>query len=469
MLQRASKRVTLLNRQILTVAQMQAAEQALIDAGTSVDALMLTAGRGAAEWIWRVAAGRSVTVLCGPGNNGGDGYVIAETLRARGLPVNVVAPIAPKTDAAKKARRNLKSGVMTSGKDAHGDILVDCLFGSGLSRPLSAELLLVLRDLAARHCYRIAIDLPSGVSSDSGELLNDTLPEYDLTLALGAWKYAHWLMPCSARMGVKKLVPIGVGEVGDAAMLLDKAVVTAPAFDAHKYRRGLCVVVAGSMPGASVLASMSAMHAGAGYVKLHSRVTLGHAPTDLVVSEDALADDRAASVLVGPGLGRDDEARALLRQALGTGKPTVLDADALHVLSPGMVPDGMPVIATPHEGELEALCKSFAVIASGKVTKAKALAAASGMVVVAKGPDTCIAAPDGRVCFAPPASSWLSVAGTGDVLAGIAASRLATGSPAFEAACQAVWLHGEAARLAQGPFTASELAGKVAEAYAACL
>jgi len=147
----------------------------------------------------------------------------------------------------------------------------------------------------------------------------------------------------------------------------------------------------------------------------------------------------------------------------------VIDADALFLLTPAMLYDDKPILATPHDGELDALCRAFGVIAESRRARALALAKVSGMVVLAKGPDTCIAAPDGRLALAPPASSWLSVAGTGDVLAGIAASRLASGRDPFTAACEAVWLHGEAARQAGPGFTPSQLAERVADALAACL
>ena len=459
--------------QVLTVAQMQAAEQALIDGGTSVDKLMQIAGTGAAEWVWRVAAGRPVTVLCGPGNNGGDGYVIAEVLRSRGLAVQVVAPVAPKTDAAKHARRAYKGVAMSSGKDAKGQVLVDCLFGSGLTRPLTAEHALMLRDLAARHQLRVAIDLPSGVESDSGSLLNDHLPEYRLTIALGAWKFAHHRLPARSMMGDLQLVPIGVEEVESAARLAGRPHIAAPAPAAHKYTRGLCAVIGGAMPGAALLASQAAMRAGAGYVKLLANDVPASAPAGLVIDgrklSDALDDGRIASLLVGPGLGRDQNAQERLAAALGTAKQAVLDADALVLLRPEMLQQDGAYLATPHDGELEALCRSFAVVAADRQTRALALAKASGMAILAKGPDTVIAAPDGRLALAPPATSWLSVAGTGDVLAGIAASRMATGLAPFEAACEAVWLHGEAARLCGPAFTADDLANAVSGAIAAAL
>ncbi|MFU7528344.1 NAD(P)H-hydrate dehydratase [Qipengyuania sp. ASV99] len=459
--------------QILTAAQMRSAEQALFDAGTNVFELMQTAAVGAAEWIRRVAAGRPVTVLCGPGNNGGDGYVIAHILRKAGNNVQVVAPVFPATDAAQQACALWGAPVQTSGRGVKGDVLVDCLFGSGLSRPLSAEHALLLRDLAARHRLVIAIDVPSGIASDTGALLNEKLPRFDLTLALGAWKFAHWSLPGRALMGTLKLVPIGVGSVTGAAQLVHKPLLNVPALDAHKYRRGLAAIVGGALPGAGELASEAAMRGGAGYVKLlRDAPSVGTDP-GLVIDQspigDALADERINALLIGPGLGRGSDAAARLAKALAANRPTVLDADALMLLTPDMLPDNLPVLATPHDGELESLCRSFSVIAETRRDRAVALARISKMVVLAKGADSVIAAPDGRVAIVPPAPSWLSIAGTGDVLAGIAVSRLAGGNDPFAAACEAVWLHGEAARICGAAFTPLELAHTVPAALARCL
>lgn len=458
--------------QVLTAEQMRAAEQALFDAGTSVSDLMEIAAGGAAEWTRRVAAGRAVTVLCGPGNNGGDGYVIARRLREAGNAVTVIAPLEPKTEAARQARARWDGPVGTSGGPG-GDVFVDCLFGSGLARPLVAEHALLLRDLAVRHRLRVAVDVPSGVACDSGAVLNDKLPTFDLTLALGAWKFAHWSLPGRLHMGQMRLVPIGIAEVPGAAQLIGRPCIATPAADSHKYRRGLVGIVAGTMPGASLLAASAAQRAGAGYVKLLASDADLRTPPDVVTDTaplaDALSDTRTAAVLVGPGLGRDEAARARLGDALRSAPALVLDADALMLITPAILPEGRPVLATPHDGELETLCRAFGIIAESRRDRAAALAKVSGMVVLAKGPDTCIAAPDGRLALAPPASSWLSVAGTGDVLAGIAASRMAAGSDPFTAACEAVWLHGEAARRAGAAFTPSQLAERVSEALAACL
>lgn len=459
--------------QILTAAQMRAAEQALFDSGTSVSELMEVAAGGAAEWIRRVAAGRSVTVLCGPGNNGGDGYVIARRLREAGNAVSVIAPLDPATDAAKAAKGRWGGAVATSDGGVQGEVFVDCLFGSGLARPLVAEHALLLRDLAARHRLRVAVDLPSGVASDSGAVLNERLPAYDLTLALGAWKFAHWSLPGRALMGQMRLVPIGIAAVEGAAQLVERPRIRPPGATDHKYIRGLLGILAGAMPGASLLAAAAAQRAGAGYVKLFARVPDPRTPSEIVTETaplaEALADPRMAAVLIGPGLGRDGTARAMLGEALRGAAALVLDADALMLLGPANLGRAVPMLATPHDGELETLCRNFGVIAESRRDRALALARVSGMVVLAKGPDTLIAAPDGRLALAPPAPSWLSVAGTGDVLAGIAASRMATGRDPFTAACEAVWLHGAAARACGPAFTPSQLAEGVSGALAACL
>ena len=455
--------------QILTVAQMRAAEAVLIAGGTSVDELMQRAGRGGAEWVWRLAAHRPVTVLCGPGNNGGDGYVIAETIRERGGTVAVIASDEPRTDAARNARALYRGEIVGS---AQGEVMVDCLFGSGLTRPLGERDFALLGSLAASHRQRIAVDLPSGIESDSGSALNTGLPAYDLTIALGAWKFAHLLMPACAASRALKVVDIGLHGTEGAASVIERPHLGAPGATAHKYTRGLLAVVGGAMPGAAILAATAAQRGGAGYVKLMGEGTV---PADMVRDtaplDAALSDQRIAALLVGPGLGRDTKDRERLAASLGCDRPAVLDADALMLLAPGdLAGRAAPLIVTPHEGELRQLEAAFGLPGTGsKPERALALARAGSMIVVAKGPATVVAAPDGRIACAHPASSWLSTAGTGDVLAGAIASRLATGVEPFTAACEGVWLHGEAARLLGPAFTASALAASIGDAYAAAL
>lgn len=460
-------------RQVLTVAQMQAAEQALIDAGASVGELMQRAGKRAAEWVWRISGGRQVTVLCGPGNNGGDGYVIAAEIARRGGEVRVVAPIPPKTDAARKAAAAFRGQTVAEPDKTRGEVLVDCLFGSGLSRPLSAEHRALLRRLRMEHGHSVAIDLPSGVDADTGDW-PEGMAAWDHTLALGAWKRAHWIGEAAARCGTLQLVDIGVGGAATGECVSARPRLARPAWDAHKYRRGLVGVVPGAMPGASVLAARAAMGAGAGYAKLLADGPTAVPPPDLVLETGdlarLLADPRLGAILVGPGLGRDESARKRLAAVLGSGRAAVLDADALHLLDGDMLAgcDTSRMVATPHEGELARLGESFGIGAAGKREQAQALHQRTGLTVLAKGPDTLLAHSSGITYF-PRGSSWLSVAGSGDVLAGIIAARLAGRADPVTAASEGVWLHHEAALMAGAAFSASTLAQVVPSAYAALL
>ncbi len=458
---------------------MRAAEESLVAAGTSVDELMQRAGRGAGEWVRRVAAGRKVTVLCGPGNNGGDGYVIAQHLLEHGNPVEVVAAREPATDAAKTACGLYKGPVVAADPLPEGEVLVDCLFGSGLTRALPEDLMALLTGLAASHPQRIAIDLPSGIESDSGRPLNAGLPRWDMTVALGAWKFAHWTVPACAAMGARHLADIGVSAVPGAAMALAKPAIEAPAADAHKYTRGLLAIVGGEMLGATLLSADAALRAGAGYVKLVATRRPENVPHELVVSVapdpgavwDTLRDRRISAMLVGPGLGTGADARERMRAVLDLAPPAVADADALKLLTPELLIERQgALVLTPHEGEMAALERAFGLAGEGaRRDRALVLAKAADAVVLLKGPDSLIAAPDGTLVLAPGASSWLSVAGSGDVLAGAIASRLAVHGDALRAAEEGLWLHGEAARLSGAAFTAGELAGAVAQALSRAL
>lgn len=294
---------------VLTVDQMRAAERAAMDTGISEWELMRRAGEGAAGWIARVAGGRAVTVLCGPGNNGGDGYVIAQALRRGGSDVNVIAPKSAATETAQIARAAFDGDVQQRGV-LRTPVVVDCLFGYGLSRVIEGEFADLLEELASTHCYKVAVDVPSSIAADTGTALGP-LVQYDLTIALGAFKPAHFMMPHVPLMGSLRCVDIRLDISDPPALLAPPPRIAAPAPDAHKYRRGLVAIVAGDMPGAPILAAHAAMRAGVGYVKLLSPYPV-NALADLVVVEgdpaESLTDPRLAAVLVGPGLGRTDEA-----------------------------------------------------------------------------------------------------------------------------------------------------------------
>lgn len=472
---------------ILTAAEMRAAEQAVFASGLPDYELMLRAGRAAAEIVWRVGARRETLVLCGPGNNGGDGYVIARALRERGVPVRVAALADPVTPSARRARAEWEEGaagmpgapVGTLADAAPAPQLVDALFGTGLSRGLDAPVAEKLRELVGAAALSYAIDLPSGISSDDGALLSP-VGHYDLCLVPGAWKRAHMLRPAALCWDRMTRLEIGIPTPAARLFRLGKPALSAPADDAHKYRRGLVAVVAGAMGGAAALAAEAAARGGAGYVRLAGAQAVVSTPHAVVRASlrdgAALMDERIAALLVGPGLGRDEAAAGRLRMALEAGRPTVLDADALWHLAametaePGGITLPANSLLTPHEGEFATLFPDLSGPDAGSVIdRARAAAARIGAVVVLKGPVSAIAAPDGRALVADRAPSWLSTAGTGDVLAGLCAARLAVTHDAFAAAAQAVWLHGEAARRAGPAFIADDLLPQIPRALATCL
>jgi hydroxyethylthiazole kinase-like uncharacterized protein yjeF len=454
-------------RVILTAAEMRAAEEAAIAAGTPVEELMERAGKAAAEAIWRFAGPLPALVLCGPGNNGGDGYVIARELAARGVPVRVAALAEPKTAAARAACASWTGPIEALTETAPAMMLIDALFGTGLGRPLDAEVSDMLGRLAAEARIRIAVDLPSGVATDDGAILSP-VPDYDLTITFQTLKPSHLLQPAARHMGRVAIADIGIaaasllGEIGRPKL-------AAPGPDAHKFSRGLVTIIAGAMPGASVLAAGAAARTGAGAVRLQAKHFVPGVAAAVVQNPgDPLArldDKRIGALLLGPGLTADDEGKRLLDAALGAGQPLVLDAGALRLLAERGLEGVQDAILTPHEGEF---CALFNELTGSKVERARAAAAESGAVIVYKGPDTVVAAPDGRAAIGT-APHWLASAGTGDVLAGAIASLRAGGLDAFAAACAGVWLHGRAAELAGPGLIADDLLAQINAAFAECL
>jgi hydroxyethylthiazole kinase-like uncharacterized protein yjeF len=452
---------------ILTAAEMQAAEAAAMAQGETVETLMERAGKAVAECVWRFGGGRPALILCGPGNNGGDGYVAARWLLKHGVDVRVAAFGEAGTDAARTARGGWEGPVEKLGDVGPAPVLVDALFGTGLSRALSEPVSGALAGLKSRTRFTIAVDLPSGVGSDDGAGLG-AIPA-DLTLALGALKPAHLLQPAAQLCGIVRVADIGV-PVASSAEILSRPHFNEPGPEIHKYRRGLVGIMGGEMPGAAALSAEAATRI-AGYVVVSGMAgaALPHAVVHREWAKIA-AEGRVGALLVGPGLGRDSKARARLDLALQTPHPLVLDADALMLLDPGELTElarrTASLIMTPHAGEFATL---FGKTEGSKIDHARAAAAMVGAVIVFKGADTVIAAPDGQVRVAPSAPGWLASAGTGDVLAGIVAGCLSGGIPPFEAASAAVWLHGEAARLAGPALIADELAPHIPAALAACL
>ncbi len=454
-------------RTILTAAEMRAAEAAAIAAGTPVEELMERAGKGAAEAIWRFAGPLPALVLCGPGNNGGDGYVIARELAARGIAVRVAAHGEPRTPAGSAARARWEGPVETPAEAAPAALLIDSLFGTGLGRPLDADVSGRLGGLAAKAKIRVAVDLPSGVATDDGTILS-SVPDNDLTVTFQTLKPSHLLQPAARHMGRLVIADIGI-EAASALHEIGRPGLAAPGPDAHKFSRGLVTVMAGGMAGASMLAAAAAAKAGAGAVRLQARAFVPGVPAAVIQTPgDPLArldDPRIGALLLGPGLPADEEGRELMEAALRAGQPLVLDAGALRLLAERGTSGLQDAILTPHEGEFRAL---FGEGAASKVERAREAAARSGAVIVYKGPDTVIAAPDGRASIGA-APHWLASAGTGDVLAGAIAAMRAGGRAAFEAACAGAWLHKRAAELAGPGLIADDLVAHLQAARAECL
>ncbi|MES2326834.1 MAG: NAD(P)H-hydrate dehydratase [Pseudomonadota bacterium] len=447
-------------RPILTAEAMRAAEQAAIGGGTNVQDLMERAGAELAEAAYRFAGPMQTLILCGPGNNGGDGYVAARYLAEGGVTVRVAALSKPKSEAAKWARGQWTGEVEQLLPDTKGaPLLIDALFGTGLTRGLEEPTSLLLSELVHEAAVSIACDLPSGVETDSGALLNP-LHDYDMTVAFGALKPAHLLHPAMHKCG--RLVVADIGIHADPTWHEIAAPVLPPLDPGgHKYDRGLVHALAGAMPGAIALAAKAAAYAGAGYVRVSTSRPIDGLPSSIVQIDHApVNDERIGCLLVGPGLG---DVPQVLTLALTSKAPKVIDADAItHLGEPGRL-KGQDAIVTPHEGEFR---KLFGDLPDTKPERALEAARQSGAVVVYKGPDTLVAAPDGRLGFGPRAHPYLASAGTGDVLAGLIAAMRARGLPAFEAASAGVWLHGRAAEIAGPQLIADDLAASIPQAIA---
>mgnify|MGYP002780883900 CR=1 FL=1 len=439
-----------MTRPILTAAQMRAAEEQVIAEGTSVETLMERAGASLAEAAFRFAGPREVLVLCGPGNNGGDGYVAARHLQRHGLAVRVAALSEPATEATRWARGQWSAAVEELGSAKPAPLLIDCLFGTGLKRGLEGTVAQQLFRLVAAADLAVACDLPSGVEADSGACLS-AVPRFDLMVTFGALKPAHRLMPAMASMGRVVLGDIGIrAESGWSEIGAPELPPLDPA--GHKYSRGLVHALAGKMPGAIALAVKAAARAGAGYVRVSTSRAIDGLPAAIVQTDTAVLNDpRIGCLLVGPGMG---DIPQVLTLALTSHAPKVIDADAIGLLGDPERLLGQDAVVTPHAGEFVTL---FSELPGSKAEQALEAARIAGAVVVYKGADTLVAAPDGRLGFAPPAPAWLASAGTGDVLAGMIAALRARGMPAFEAACGAVWLHGRAAERAGPRMIADDL------------
>jgi hydroxyethylthiazole kinase-like uncharacterized protein yjeF len=479
--------------EVLTTAEMERADRLTIAAGTPGFALMLSAGQAVAEAASDLVEEGPILVVCGPGNNGGDGFVAAAELAAQGRDVSVILMCereALRGDAA-SAARGWKYPVLPFNPQAIGRpaLIVDALFGAGLSRNVTGEAHDMIAAINSSGTPVLAVDLPSGVNGTSGAIMGIAVKATE-TVTFFRKKPAHLLLPGRIQCGRVRLADIGIDEkvldeihplISENTPLFWRKHFPVPRIDGHKYVRGHVLAVSGaiSATGAARMTARGALRAGAGLVTLATprdalAVNAAALTAVMVRAVDTaiefaaeLEDKRFNAVVIGPGAGIGERTRDVVHTALSAERHLVLDADALTSFAdaPDRLFDqikassDLHVVLTPHEGEFPRLFSDISNKHPGrsKLERVRAAAERSGAVVLLKGADTTVATPDGRATIAANAPPWLATAGSGDVLAGIIAGLLAQGVAAFEAASIAVWMHGEAAREAGPGLIAEDL------------
>jgi NAD(P)H-hydrate epimerase len=482
---------------------MSAADNFAGVAGVSGPVLMENAGRSLADAIAARFTPCPVTVLCGPGNNGGDGFVVARVLAERGFNVRVACGAEYKGDAAVMSERwgGARTPMLPNALDGAA-LVVDALFGAGLARPLEGGDRDIIAALREKPVPVVAIDVPSGVSGDTGKPLGDVWVHADLTVTFFRKKPAHLLLPGREFCGEIIVTDIGIP---DGALDLIRpslfendpdlwgADYPWPRAGGYKYTRGHCVVVSGPAhaTGAARLGARAALRVGAGLVSVASpqeALAVNAAQLTAIMVKpfggasgltELLSDRRLNTVVIGPGLGASGETRELVTAVLASAahgamdpgtRKIVLDADALNAFAGdpealfNRLPPGAAVL-TPHDGEFERLFPGLLGESSDKVEAARAAAARAGAVILLKGADTVVARPDGWAAINAHAPPSLATAGSGDVLSGLIGGLLAQGMPTALAAVAAVWLHGDAA----GRFGPGLIAEDISEILPQCL
>lgn len=468
--------------EMLTVAQMYRADAAAVDHGVSSLELMERAGTAIADALEATWPRGHVLVLCGPGNNGGDGFVAARilTLRDRDVALGLLGDVDDLArDAAVNARRWIEEcdgevDALSREWVRWADVVVDGLFGAGLTRPVDGVALDVINEINLYKKPCLAIDVPSGVHGDTGAVLGGA-PQTDLAVTFFRHKPGHLLFPGRGLCERVEVADIGIPDAVLAEIdpgqwrnvpMFWASDFPRPAAEGHKYGRGHAIVAGGgALTGAAQLAAYAALRSGAGLVSIASppeavavyrtgrpSIMVRDTP-DAAAFAQAVSDPRVRAVLVGPGNGLTVDTRTNVLAALDGAHACVVDADGIsifaddpHALFKSIKDRTADTVLTPHTGEFDRLFAEIAKNAgASRLEQARAAAALSGAVVVLKGADTVIAAPDGRAAINDNAPPTLATAGSGDVLAGLILGLLAQGMPGFTAACAGVWLHGAAA------------------------
>ncbi len=485
---------------LLTPDQSRRADAWTIEHGTSALALMEAAGRAVAEIIvdyvgTPLEVGGEIIVLCGPGNNGGDGFVAARHLDEWGYPVRVISvgDDANLPTSAKKMAAQWKGPSTHVGEQPINGaaVIIDSLFGTGLNKTLEGPLAELIDQANDTDAFRLAVDMPSGLDALTGNILG-TCFKADATVTFFHKKVGQQVAP--GRFYCGGADHVHVADIGIPDAVLEDITPTYfanspglwsqaypfPGPASHKYDRGHLLVLGGKEPtlGASRLASLAALRTGAGLVTLAASsetyaIQAGALDDVMVRRFDSafgfigmMSDPKINTVLLGPGAGVGEKTAELVMQATLKRRNMVLDADALTSLV-GRIDvlastENCEIVLTPHEGEFARLFPNLDY-KGDRISAVRRAAGLSGCTVVLKGVSTVVASPDGRVSIASNAPSFLSVGGTGDVLSGMIGSLLAQGMPVFEAASAAVWLHGEAAMKAGRGMIASDMLPAIAK------
>jgi NAD(P)H-hydrate epimerase len=453
---------------LLTTDDMKKAEAYADKNGTSYLQMMENAGQAIYDCVNQHYSKRKVVVLCGPGNNGGDGFVVARLLKQNGWDVIIAGEAVAKTADSEHMRQLWEDAILPLQPDVldGNPLVIDALFGAGLMRPLEGNYGAIVQEMNNRGLDVIAVDIPSGVDGNTGEILG-IAPKAQHTVTFLRKKPGHLLVPAKARCGVITVADIAIPEeclqeikppiFENSPCLWD---VPAPPEEGHKYTRGHTAVLAGEMSGAPRIAARAARRVGSGLVTLagpkdiysvlateEPGALLHHLDTDKDL-KTLLDNPKITSWLVGPGYGVGEKTMDTVQQILQKNQQTVLDADALTSFEhqPEVLFSALHenTVLTPHEGEFKRL---FPNLKKDKLHNAQKAAKLSGAVVVLKGPDSIIASPDGTAVINSNGSPALATAGSGDALAGIIAGLLAQGMEPFEAAAAGVYLHAETANI----------------------
>lgn len=458
---------------VLTATQIKATEDNAVNCGIfSYAELMKKAGDTAACEIAKRynIIGKKICIICGNGNNGGDGLVIAANLKSRGADVCLLAPIGlPSTDTALNFRSCINGIKIIYDFCGDFDIVVDALFGIGFNRFLSEKISQLIEKINLYDCVKIAVDVPSGVFCDGGEV--KTAFKADITLTFSAYKPCQLLPPANEFCGETVVLDIGLPIENYAYLTIDEPKRVKRSKFSHKGTYGTAMLVCGSygMCGAEILSARAALRSGVGLVKalvcdknysaftstVPEAVTI---PVDTAPNGAMQVYDRTLlsslsssdALLIGCGLGRSEQTNDLVLRTLEkTQIPTVVDADGINAVS-GCIniirKVNAPIILTPHPAEMARLCNTTVdVIESNRVKFAKKFAVDNNCYLVLKGTNTIVATPNGRIFFNTTGNDGLATGGSGDVLSGMIVSRLAQGYNVLDAILNSVWLHGKTA------------------------